>query len=139
MRVLTEAVLRSPYVRDGADVVVVNPTPDVWAEGSFGPRPREVPRDVWEDFMAAHRRAGPSLPRDLDPGVPLEWSDQVKGAPRRAVSITLSPIGFSRDGRTAVVAATVMSAPLSGSNDYFILKRTANGWRLWKKHNISIA
>lgn len=153
-----EALLRQAYIGKTTKLVVLrrrleaDPSNDDW-----GGRPRGVPADAWSAFRTAFQRDG-SLPQDLDPGLPVTWfrdeefrdlpdGDSLDGRwsafherfPGNSGLISLGHVGFSRDGRTAVVYGFVGSASLSASGDIFVLRKTANGWRLVQTHNMVMA
>lgn len=119
--------------------------------------PRAWPQDAWDVWYAESRHGG-RLPQDLDPGLPLHWFPNrslqalpTDGTieqrwpafherfPHSSGHIELSRIGFSHDGRTAIVYGFVGSGSLSASGDLFLLRRTTTGWRLAATHNCAIA
>lgn len=155
-RAVWVALIQQAYVHADTKVVVLDPELMSGID-NWGERPRRIPRDAWASFVAAQMPSG-FLPRDLDPGVPLKWfgraewqslpdKDIVEGRwtafherfPGNSGSIELSAVGFSRDGRTAVVHAGFGSAGLTASYDIFVLRRTRDGWRIVHTHNIAIA
>ncbi len=164
-RTVYETVLRSAYVHEPSGVFegtkrfVVDPNYHWRADEGWSheDRPRGVPQDAWQSWYAASRRGG-RLPRDLEPGLPLSWFSNAefhrlpesggmemrwpafhKRFPGSSGHIQLSRIGWSRDGTTALVYGFVGSGSLSASGDLFVLRRTADGWRLMKSHNFAMA
>ena len=97
---------------------------------------RTMPQDAWRDFQ--RRSVWGTVPRDLTTATPIDWLP--KGTwnrgvfeakhPGNAGYIELGPVGFSRDGRTAVLWVMWSGGPLSASGDYVLMERTAEGWRV---------
>ena len=69
----------------------------------------------------------------------MGWTAFHDKFPGNAGHILLSGVGFSRDGRQALVFGSVGSASLSASGDFFLLRRTANGWRVVDIENRVVA
>lgn len=152
------ALIRHAYVGDATKLVVLDPQlGDLGSHDMFGGRPDSVPTDAWRAFRRALRRPG-TLPRDLDPGLPLAWFTEagwrtlpdtgiVEGRwsafharfPNSSGYIQLSPIGFSRDGQTAVLMGMRGYGSLSMSADIFVLKKTAEGWHVVETRNVAMA
>lgn len=164
--VLTEAdaldvyavVLRDAYGLPDSEPVVLNPELST-SIGEFGDPPHRVPRDAWEAYASAHGKGATALPRELAIARRVEWltrdelaalegGDEGHSGPwpafrsrfgNRASWITFTPIGFSRDGRSALVQGTIARDVLSGSSDYFVLRRSGGRWRVVETLNIAIA
>lgn len=139
------ALLRQHYVEGGTRVVVLEPDVDVSA--CSWDRPYFADARLWRAFVAANESPR-AMPRDLDAGVPVAWfsnaewhalpQDEVEMGwtafherfPGNAGHISLSGVGFSEDGRLALVFGSVGRASLSASGDFFLLRRDARGWRI---------
>jgi hypothetical protein len=158
-RAVWEALIRQAYISDDTKVVLLSTElqsgGDEW---NWGPKPRGIPSDAWQAFVLAFGRGG-TVAEDLDVGVPLDWNEpgQVEEVPTDETDaddgwsgfnerfpgnsglVSISRVGFSRDGRTAVVYGTVWRASLSASQDLFVLRKTVRGWRLVLTHNCATA
>ena len=158
-RAVYEAVLREAYTHDGVKRLVVDPDLHWIGDDMVGlyERPRGVPHDAWRAWITRARRGG-KLPRELTPGVEVHWFTNrevldlpTDGSieawwpafherfPDSSGHIQLSRIGFSADGRSAVVYGWVGSGSLSASGDLFLLRRTEAGWRMVATHNFAMA
>lgn len=155
-RAVWTALLVQAYAREDTKVLVLEPALS-FGETNWGASPRSAPPDAWRAFLAAQRSGG-HLPRDLDVGTPLVWlpnedwrrfpeGDGIEGRwgefharfPGNAGLITLGPIGFSRDGNTAITHGFVGSGMLSASGDIFVLRKTAAGWKVVQVENFAMA
>lgn len=151
------AVVQQVYARPGTAVAVLEPWIDRSAAQESIGRPPGVSSAHWTALRAANARAR-RLPADLDVGLPIEWfghADWMDLPDDRSIEsrwtafherfpdntghVSLSGVGFSRDGRTALVYGFVGSASLSASGDFFVLRRDGDGWTVVRTINMVMA
>jgi hypothetical protein len=151
------ALLQQRYVYEDTKILVLEPSL-LRDNSELIDRPRAAPADAWRAWRVADRRGG-RLPEDFDPGLPVTWftdkdwwllpegKDLSEGRwepfhqrfPGNSGHISLGPIGFSRDGRTAVVAGFVGSGMLSASGDLHVLRLVDGAWKVVDSFNYIIA
>jgi hypothetical protein len=150
------AVLRQLYTSDRVERFVIDPiaqATDAWGRERL---PRLAPSTL-RDFVA--RRAGRRLPDPLDAGRPVVWFTDAdwnalplppdvgggvlaleerwtsfrRAQPGSAGMMSFSEVGFSSDGRQALVHVWTASAGLSGYGQLILLEREALGWQVVDK------
>jgi hypothetical protein len=135
-RAVYAAVLRELYGGE-APLPVVDPVADAFPWGAAMVRESlpEVPADAVAALVRARRRA---VPPALADDLPVAWQADRPGGPsfgdttvvHSTGRVELSPIGFSQDGRFAVVHAMRTCGPLSATGRIVLLERVDGAWRV---------
>ena len=151
-------LLLQAYVEPETQLVVLDSELLVFDDGwSDSDRPRGLDSQAWRAFRTASRTGGrvPSgvlpavkviwLPRgdvEAEPGAVArddDWAAFHRRYPGSSGLIQLSRVGFSPDGRSAVVYGTVARGPLSAASHLFVLRRTGSRWCVVHVHELGIA
>ncbi|MEZ6006882.1 MAG: hypothetical protein R3F05_03805 [Planctomycetota bacterium] len=151
-------LLRQACAEPETQLVVLDPELLVCDDGwSDGDRPRGLDPQAWRAFRAASRTGG-HVPFGVLPAVKVTWlrsgdMEAEPGAvapdddwvafrrryPGNSGLIRLSRVGFSPDGRSAVVYGTVARGALSAASHLFVLRWTGSRWRIVRAHEFGIA
>lgn len=160
-----EAVIAQMYVGPNVKQVVVNPAA-TWGSGGtddYAARLRRARRDTRRDYLRVMESAS-AIPRDIDPGVPVSWytDAQFWAAEKKARAdggmsledawaqlgeahpgwsgwISMSDVGFSRDGRQAMLDIGSGSAGLSAAYYLVLLEKRDGTWVVVQKVETAIA
>jgi hypothetical protein len=108
----------------------------------------------------SRRSAHGEMPRDLDPGLPVVWFSEADwealAVPAGGFEmgnrwmafrerfpgsgwITFGEVGFSRDGREAVLSVWIGDDALAGAGYVARLEKTADGWTLRERERTVVA
>ena len=103
--------------------------------------------DTAADFV--HRQHGTEpLPTGIHwpPGIDLggdaafqSWDAWYRKHPESRGILTFAPVGFSRDGRQALVFYSIVREGLDGSGNVVLLERTDGGWRVIAEEQVWIS
>ena len=155
-RAVYVAVLRDQYFHDWLDrpvtQVAIDPSVAAVTTGADAFVRERFP-EVRADALADYARPRPAgtVPRDLDPGVPVRWfsdadfgrlpEDGPNGSrwpafhrtfPGSPGHITLSRVGLSSDGTEALLTAGCWFDSVGGAAQLVLLRKVRGAWRVAK-------